>query len=157
MASVLPQSLRRRSVRSPQAERLRTESATSDGRPNLGVMRLWRKRRGKPLPADLIHLQPDDPRIDRIVALLDEIRERVAAAADDDFGYPVRWDSRAKALGQLESLRVQVAEGEVPSGALGLLVAPTAALQDLSIRGGWGGEFIELSGRVDNAIDACLR
>lgn len=91
--------------------------------------------------------------MESLIALLTEVRERVSSSDANAFvSWTVDWEDVDEALSEIDALLESVRSGRVPRRALGLLFAPTAPLQDLSIAAGWADEYLALAARGDRAM-----
>ena len=85
-----------------------------------------------------------------LLELLLQVRGLVARPSNDFLWSP--WEGPDDALRELDGLGRQLADGEIPAGALKTLFAPTGSLQELSASSGWGHEFLQLAERFDTLI-----
>ena len=80
-----------------------------------------------------------------LLAVMTEIR-RLVALPDNDFAWSSWRDQRA-ALADMDRFIADLTQGAVPS--LSFLFAPTGPVQEVSLRSGWGAEFLALAARFD--------
>jgi hypothetical protein len=83
-----------------------------------------------------------------LLTVMTEIR-RLLALPDNDFAWSSWRDQRA-ALADINRSIADLKQGAVPH--LSLLFAPTGPLQDVSLRSGWGAEFLALAERFDSEM-----
>ena len=83
-----------------------------------------------------------------LLAVMTELR-RLVALPDNDFAWSAWRDQRA-ALADMDRYMAALTQGAVPN--LSFLFAPTGPLQDVSLRSGWGTEFLALAARFDAAM-----
>lgn len=90
-----------------------------------------------------------------LVSILDEVIKLVASP-DNDFLWS-SWMGPEEAISELANYRAEIARDDFRHLAtLDILLAPTGSLQELSISGGWGQTFLELSAKYDQ-IAAVLK
>ncbi len=87
-----------------------------------------------------------------LLEILVSVRERLAQPSTN-FVWS-SWQNAVAALGEMDSLIVQVQAGHVPTKTLDLLFAPTGNIQEVSISNGWGDEFLRIAEAYDGAIVA---
>jgi hypothetical protein len=91
------------------------------------------------------------PQITTLIAVLEEARERLAAA-ENDFTWS-SWRDPNDALEEIDTLLSELRSGVRPSArTLGVLFAPTGPIQEVSLSSGWGDVFIALAERFDDAM-----
>jgi hypothetical protein len=91
------------------------------------------------------------PQIAKLLFVLEEARE-LLAAAENDFSWS-SWQGRDDALDEIDTLLSVLRSGRLPSVlTLKVLFAPTGPIQEVSLSSGWGDAFIELAERFDDAI-----
>lgn len=93
------------------------------------------------------------PDVGKLISVFEEARGLVAGPGND-FAWS-SWVNQDAALGELEGILAALRAGAAP-GELGVevLFAPTGPLQELSLSSGWGGEFLALAERFDEAMAA---
>ena len=79
----------------------------------------------------------------RLVEILLEVRSHLARPGTDFVSSA--WKDSAAALAEIDALIAQVRSGSILKRKLDLLFAPTADLQEISLRSGWGDEFLGLA------------
>jgi hypothetical protein len=88
---------------------------------------------------------------DELVEVLRETRE-LLARPDNNFIWS-HWDSATDALREFDAFITQIESGDTSRRSdLVLLFAPIGSIQEVSISGGWGQEFLALSARFDAVI-----
>ncbi len=83
-----------------------------------------------------------------LLAVMTAMR-RLVALPDNDFAWSA-WRDHQAALADLARAIADLTQGAVPP--LSWLFAPTGPLQDVSLRSGWGAEFLALAARFDAAM-----
>jgi hypothetical protein len=83
-----------------------------------------------------------------LLAVMTAIRQLVALP-DNDFAWSA-WRDHQAALADMDRSITALQQGVVPP--LSWLFAPTGPLQEVSLRSGWGAEFLALATRFDAAM-----
>jgi hypothetical protein len=83
-----------------------------------------------------------------LLAVMTAMR-RLVALPGNDFAWSSWRDQRA-ALADMDRDIADLKQGAVPH--LSWLFAPTGPLQEVSLRSGWGAEFLALAARFDSEI-----
>jgi hypothetical protein len=83
-----------------------------------------------------------------LLAVMTEMR-RLVALPDNDFAWSA-WRDQQAALADMDRSIADLTQGTVPH--LSFLFAPTGPLQEVSLRSGWGAEFLALAVRFDAAM-----
>ena len=83
-----------------------------------------------------------------VLAVMTEMRRLVALPAND-FTWPA-WSDQRAALADMDRYITALLQGVVPP--LSWVFAPTGPLQEVSLRSGWGAEFLALAARFDAAM-----
>ena len=83
-----------------------------------------------------------------LLAVMMEMR-RLVALPDNDFAWSA-WRDHQAALADMDRYIADLTQGVVPP--LSWLFAPTGPLQEVSLRSGWGAEFLALAARFDAAM-----
>jgi hypothetical protein len=83
-----------------------------------------------------------------VLAVMREIR-RLVALPDNDFAWSA-WRDQWAALADINRSIAALQQGVVPP--LAWLFAPTGPLQEVSLRSGWGAEFLACAARFDAAM-----
>ena len=91
------------------------------------------------------------PSLGELIIVFEEARGRVTDPAND-FSWS-SWAGCEDAVEELDGILSALRSGVVP-GALpmGVLFAPTGPMQEVSLSGGWGKEFLALADRFDEAM-----
>jgi hypothetical protein len=64
------------------------------------------------------------------------------------------WKDETEALSEIDALIAQLRGGSVPGRlALQVLFAPTGPVQEVSVKSGWGKDFLSLARRFDTELD----
>ena len=93
------------------------------------------------------------PNLGKLISVLEEARELVADPGDD-FSWSSR-GGRGDAVEGIGGIPSVLRSGAVPEGlSMGVLFAPTGPMQEVSLSSGWGGEFLTLAERFDEALAA---
>lgn len=80
-----------------------------------------------------------------LILFLKETRAFIARD-HNDFTWS-SWIQQAHALSEIDSIITELENDTVPE--VGVLFAPTGPIQEVSLSGGWGNEFLELAERFD--------
>ena len=83
-----------------------------------------------------------------VLAVMTAMR-RFVALPDNDFAWSA-WRDQPTALADMDRYIAALQQGVVPP--LSWVFAPTGPLQDVSLRNGWGAEFLALAARFDAAM-----
>jgi hypothetical protein len=83
-----------------------------------------------------------------LLAVMMEMR-RLVALPDNDFAWSA-WRDQHAALADMDRYIADLTQGVVPP--LSWLFAPTGPLQEVSLRSGWGAEFLAFAARFDAAM-----
>ena len=83
-----------------------------------------------------------------LLVVMTEMR-RLVALPDNDFAWSA-WRDHQAALADMDRSIATLTQGAVPD--LAWLFAPTGPLQEVSLRSGWGAEFLALAARFDAAM-----
>lgn len=85
--------------------------------------------------------------------LLDVMLEarRLIALPDNDFSWSSFIDQEA-ALEEIDGFIESLRAGNTKTGAMAVLFLPTGPIQEVSLSGGWGDEFVALANRYDAAV-----
>ena len=83
-----------------------------------------------------------------ILAVMTAMR-RLVALPGNDFAWSA-WRDHQAALADMDRAIAALTQGAVPN--LSFLFAPTGPLQEVSLRSGWGAEFLALAARFDAAM-----
>jgi hypothetical protein len=83
-----------------------------------------------------------------LLAVMMEMR-RLVALPDNDFAWSA-WRDHQADLADMDRSIAALTQGAVPQ--LSWLFAPTGPLQEVSLRSGWGAEFLALAARFDAAM-----
>ena len=65
---------------------------------------------------------------------------------DNDFSWS-SWRDQNQAISEIDSIITKLENGSIPD--IRVLFAPTGPIQEVSLSGGWGNEFVELANRFD--------
>ena len=88
---------------------------------------------------------------DALLKALRETRE-LLARPDSDFSWS-GWENAEAALKEIDALIDTVRSGAaLDATQVRVLFAPTGPIQEVSLSTGWGDSFLELAGRVDEAM-----
>jgi len=90
--------------------------------------------------------------MERLHKLITILREAKAFLALDgsDFSWS-SWRGQNQAISVIDSIITELENGSVPD--IRVLFAPTGPIQEISLSGGWGYEFIELAERFDKEYE----
>ena len=90
--------------------------------------------------------------MERLHKLITILREAKAFLALDgnDFSWS-SWSDQNQAISEIDSIITELENGSVPD--IRVLFAPTGPIQEISLSGGWGYEFIELAERFDKEYE----
>jgi hypothetical protein len=83
-----------------------------------------------------------------LLAVMTEMR-RLVALPDNDFAWSA-WRDPQAALADMDRYIADLTQGAVSH--LSFLFAPTGPQQEVSLRSGWGAEFLALAARFDAAM-----
>ena len=93
------------------------------------------------------------PNLGKLISVFEETRELVAAPGND-FSWS-SWVGRDDAVEEIDDILSVLRAGAVPKGlSMEVLFAPTGPMQEVSLSSGWGGEFLTLAERFDEAMAA---
>jgi hypothetical protein len=92
------------------------------------------------------------PNIPGLLSIFEEARTLVLRA-ENDFSWS-SWEDAEAAVREIDGILTRLRAGELTPNA-DIVFAPTGPMQELSLISGWGGEFLELSGRFDEALSSC--
>jgi hypothetical protein len=84
-------------------------------------------------------------RLQKLIAVLREARA-LLTLEDNDFSWS-SWTDQNQAISEIDSMIRDLENGSVPD--MRALFAPTGPIQEASLSGGWGNEFVELANRFD--------
>ena len=93
------------------------------------------------------------PSVVKLISVVEDARALLADPSND-FAWS-SWAGREDALEELDDILSALRSG-VPPGKLPMevLFAPTGPIQEVSLSSGWGGKFLELAERFDEAMAA---
>jgi hypothetical protein len=75
------------------------------------------------------------------------------ALSGNDFSWSY-WEDAQGALREVDGLIDRISSGELPSRKdIEFLFLPTGPIQEVSLSSGWGQEFLEISSRLDSAVE----
>jgi hypothetical protein len=95
----------------------------------------------------------DMPNLGKLISVFEEARELVADPGND-FSWS-SWVGRDDAVDEIDGILSVLRSGAVPKGlSTGVLFAPTGPMQEVSLSSGWGGVFLMLAERFDEAMAA---
>ena len=91
------------------------------------------------------------PSVGKLISVFEETRELIADPGND-FAWS-SWAGREDAIEEVDGILSALRSGVLP-GKLSMVVlfAPTGPLQEVSLSSGWGGEFLALAERFDEAM-----
>ena len=93
------------------------------------------------------------PSLGKLIVIFEEARERVTDPAND-FSWS-SWAGREEAVEELDDILSALRTGVIPGArSMEVLFAPTGPMQEVSLSSGWGGEFLALAERFDEAMAA---
>lgn len=93
------------------------------------------------------------PNLGNLISVFEEARELVADPGND-FSWS-SWNGRDDAVEEIDGILSVLRSGAVPKGlSMEVLFAPTGPMQEVSLSSGWGGEFLMLAERFDEAMAA---
>ncbi len=81
----------------------------------------------------------------KLIYILEEARVLIARDGND-FSWST-WRDQDHAISEFDSMIAELQSGSVPD--MGTLFAPTGPIQEVSLRSGWGSQFLELADRFD--------
>jgi hypothetical protein len=87
--------------------------------------------------------------VDSLIDVMLEAR-RLVALPDNDFSYSSFLDQEA-ALEEIDAFIAGLRAGDTKTGGMSVLFLPTGPMQEVSLSGGWGDEFVALADRFDRA------
>ena len=91
------------------------------------------------------------PDLGKLISIFEEART-LLTNPDNDFAWS-SWRDSKDALAEVDRILSALKSGLLPSElTLEVLFAPTGPLQEVSLSGGWGDDFIALAKRFDDAI-----
>ena len=74
---------------------------------------------------------------------------RLLSRPENDYSYS-SWEDNSDATSEIGAILTALRNGELPS--TGILFAPTGPMQEVAVISGWGGEFLDLADRFDQAM-----
>ena len=83
--------------------------------------------------------------LQKLLTLLKETRALISRDGND-FSWS-SWRDQDHAISERDAIIAEVEKGFIPE--IGVLFAPTGPIQEVSLRSGWGNEFLELAERFD--------
>jgi hypothetical protein len=89
----------------------------------------------------------------RVVEVLQEVKALLAQTSVDDFAWSA-WEDSTAAISEIDRLLEQLPVDPAAGESLALLFAPTGALQEVGLSGGWRQEYLDLAACLDAAITA---
>jgi hypothetical protein len=93
------------------------------------------------------------PSLVRLISVFEEARELVAAQGND-FSWS-SWAGHEDAVEELDVILTALRSGVFPEEpSMAVLFAPTGPMQEVSLSSGWGGKFLALAERFDEALVA---
>ena len=94
--------------------------------------------------------------MENLQKLIDILKEAKALLARDgnDFSWS-SWIDEDHAISEIDSIITKLENGSVPD--TGVLFAPTGPIQEVSLSGGWGDEFLALADRFDEEYETVKR
>jgi hypothetical protein len=86
--------------------------------------------------------------MENLQKLIDILKEAkvLLARAGNDFSWS-SWLDQNQAVSEIDSIITALENGSIPE--MRVLFAPTGPIQEVSLRSGWGSEFLELAERFD--------
>ena len=88
-------------------------------------------------------------RLQKLITVLREARALLALESND-FSWS-SWRDQNQAISEIDSIITSLENGSIPE--IKVLFAPTGPIQEVSLRSGWGNEFIELAERFDKEYE----
>ena len=89
----------------------------------------------------------------KLISVFEDARELIADPSND-FAWS-SWAGREDAIEELDGILSALRSGVLPEKlSLEVLFAPTGPIQEVSLSSGWGGEFLALAERFDEALAA---
>lgn len=88
------------------------------------------------------------PNIRKLVHVFEDAK-RLLSRSENDYSYS-SWEDNADAIAEIDAILAALRTGELPRSAI--LFAPTGPMQEVAICSGWGGDFLDLADRYDQAI-----
>jgi hypothetical protein len=93
------------------------------------------------------------PSIVKLISIFEDARGLIAYPGND-FSWS-SWAGREDAIEELAGILSALRSGILPDElSLEVLFAPTGPMQEVSLSSGWGGEFLALAERFDEAMAA---
>lgn len=93
------------------------------------------------------------PNLQNLISILKEIRSFLAREGND-FSWS-SWEDQNHAVSEIDFVIAKLENGTIP--AMGVLFAPTGPIQEVSLRSGWGYEFLQLADRFDKECAVVTR
>ena len=91
------------------------------------------------------------PNLEKLILVFEDARELVADPRND-FSWS-SWIGRGDAVAEIDGILSMLRSGAVPNGlSMEVIFAPTGPMQEVSLSGGWGKEFLALADRFDEAM-----
>ena len=87
--------------------------------------------------------------VQELITVLKQARTLLALESND-FSWS-SWKGQNHAISEIDSIITSLENGSIPE--IKTLFAPTGPMQEVSLRSGWGKEFLELAERFDNAYE----
>lgn len=93
------------------------------------------------------------PSIVKLISIFEDARALIGCCGND-FSW-TSWAGREGAIEELAGILSALRSGVLPDAlSLEVLFAPTGPVQEVSLSSGWGGEFLALAERFDEATAA---
>jgi hypothetical protein len=93
------------------------------------------------------------PSLGKLISVFEDARELIAGP-DNDCSRS-SWADREDAIEELDGILSALRSGALPAElSMGVLFAPTGPIQEVGLSSGWGGEFLALAERFDEAMAA---
>lgn len=83
--------------------------------------------------------------LQNLISILKETRSCLAREGND-FSWS-SWEDQNHAVSEIDLVIAKLENGTIPD--MGILFAPTGPIQEVSLRSGWGDEFLKLADRFD--------
>jgi hypothetical protein len=91
------------------------------------------------------------PDFDGLIGVLLEARQWLVRQ-ENDFSWS-SWEDAFAALAEVDALISELRSGSLPPKLdLEVLFAPTGPIQEVSLSGGWGKQFLSLASRLDDEL-----
>ncbi len=92
-----------------------------------------------------------NPKNQKLVEVLREAWQSLSRS-DNDFTWS-SWENAQAAIHEIAEIISRIESDDMPKRSdLEILFAPTGSIQEISIRSGWGQEFLTLAYRFDQAV-----